>query len=57
MGITAKRLLATLHRKYNPIQRVINIVGVRSVELSHAIKKGSKYQKSNRFQAYNKLFP
>ena len=44
MGITAKRLVATLRSKYNPIQRVmLNIVGMRPIELSHATKMRSKF--------------
>ena len=58
MGITSKRLVATLLRKYNLTQRLtFNVVGMRSVELSHAIKITSNSQKSNRPQACSKLFP
>ena len=53
-----KKLVVTLHRKYNPTEQVTeNTNGIISVELSHAIKLRSKSQKSNRFQAYSKLSP
>lgn len=48
MGITSKRLVATLHRTYNPIQRLTFIIlGMRSSEPG---------QKPNRPQACRELF-
>ena len=57
-GLDLRKLVVNLHRRYNSTQQVTqHTLGVTFVELSYAIKMRSKSQKSNRFQAYSKLFP